>query len=316
MRTGSEAIAPSSAARWEIDLSGGARSSPVSPRRGLEAHVHRARLMPAPPGSRARRSAPRRAPACSSPPIHSATTPWRLSSEGDRAMSRMLTPAPPSASAISAITPGRLGTEARSSLHRAAGQARAEQRLAVGARALVPGGDGRRVARRKRRAHLAQRPGELVDAGDQRVAVGHVDVGPDRAVGAGHARGVAEARADRRQAPLLLAAASVLAAWATSRLASTCGRCETHAIRRSWVSGVDRRRARAERRQQAVQALVEHARRCCPGPASGTRWRRRTGPRARARRPPSRRPASGWPPMKRSSAPASATTRAWSSRRR
>src|SRR6476469_4434473 len=30
MRTGSEAIAPSSAARWEIDLSAGARSSPLS----------------------------------------------------------------------------------------------------------------------------------------------------------------------------------------------------------------------------------------------------------------------------------------------
>src|ERR1700684_238712 len=31
MRTGSEAIAPNSAARWEIDLSAGARSSPESP---------------------------------------------------------------------------------------------------------------------------------------------------------------------------------------------------------------------------------------------------------------------------------------------
>src|SRR5580704_2564916 len=34
MRTGSEAIAPSSAARWEIDLSAGARSSPDSARAG------------------------------------------------------------------------------------------------------------------------------------------------------------------------------------------------------------------------------------------------------------------------------------------
>ena len=30
---------------------------------------------------------------------------------------------------------------------------------------------------------------------------------------------------------------SAPAAWATSTLASTCGRCETEAIRRSWVSG-------------------------------------------------------------------------------
>src|SRR3984957_14223034 len=34
MRTGSEAMAPSSAARWEMDLSAGARSSPDSPRGG------------------------------------------------------------------------------------------------------------------------------------------------------------------------------------------------------------------------------------------------------------------------------------------
>src|SRR2546427_4345168 len=34
MRTGSDAMAPSSAARWEIDLSGGAGSSPESPRAG------------------------------------------------------------------------------------------------------------------------------------------------------------------------------------------------------------------------------------------------------------------------------------------
>ena len=57
------------------------------------------------------------------------------------------------------------------------------------------------------------------------------------------------------------------AACATSRLASTCGRCDTHAIRRSWVVGVDRRRARAEAAEQPVQALVEHA----GGAASGGR---------------------------------------------
>src|SRR5205085_11196823 len=34
MRTGSDAMAPSSAARWEMDLSGGGRSSPESPRAG------------------------------------------------------------------------------------------------------------------------------------------------------------------------------------------------------------------------------------------------------------------------------------------
>ena len=44
-----------------------------------------------------------------------------------------------------------------------------------------------------------------------------------------------------------------------------------------------------KRAQQPVQALVEHARRCCRRRASDTRWRRRTDPRARARRRRSRR---------------------------
>ena len=52
--------------------------------------------------------------------------------------------------------------------------------------------------------------------------------------------------------------------------------------------GVDRRRARAEPAQEAVQALVEHSR-GVDARASGTRSRRRTGRRARARRPRSRR---------------------------
>ena len=52
---------------------------------------------------------------------------------------------------------------------------------------------------------------------------------------------------------------SARAAWATSTLASTCGRWETAAISRSWVVGVERLRPRAELDEQAVQALVEDA---------------------------------------------------------
>ena len=125
---------------------------PASAAGGLEAHVH-AR---APPGSRGRRSA-RCARLASSArrAIHSATTPWRLSSEGDSAMSTMFTPARPSASAISAITPGRLGTEARSSCTGPPASPAPQQRVAVGARALVPVGHRGRVRRGERRAHRA-----------------------------------------------------------------------------------------------------------------------------------------------------------------
>ena len=53
---------------------------------------------------------------------------------------------------------------------------------------------------------------------------------------------------------------SMPAACATSRLASTCGRCDTHAISRSWVSASIAQRARADAAEQAVQALVQDAR--------------------------------------------------------
>ena len=46
---------------------------------------------------------------------------------------------------------------------------------------------------------------------------------------------------------------------ATSRLASTCGRCETHAIRRSCVSASIAVGCAPKLVEQAVQPLVEHA---------------------------------------------------------
>src|SRR5450759_24137 len=49
MRTGSEAIAASRAARWEIDLSAGARSSPDSPRAGSKRMFM---MLPSCPGDR------------------------------------------------------------------------------------------------------------------------------------------------------------------------------------------------------------------------------------------------------------------------
>ena len=65
----------------------------------------------------------------------------------------------------------------------------------VGGRRLVPGGD---VAAERGLGLLQARDG-VVDRVGQGVGVGAVDVGPDRRVGAGHPRHVAEARARCRQ---------------------------------------------------------------------------------------------------------------------
>ena len=92
---------------------------------------------------------------------------------------------------------------------------------------------------------------------------------------------------------------AVAAAWFTSAPASTCGRCDTRAIRRSWTLGVDRHRAGADRRHETVEA-GEQVRPRLGGRASGTRWRRGTAT-ARANATPVRSaPQTGCPPMKRS----------------
>ena len=71
--------------------------------------------------------------------------------------------------------------------------------------------------------------------------------------------------------------------------------------------GVDRGRPGADRRA-AAGAGARRARPRCRRSGSGTRWRRRTGRRGRARRRVSA-PASGWPPTNRSSRGAATTSR-------
>ena len=134
IRTGVSVIAPSSAARCEIDLSGGATTVPRSRSTGskLDARHPRATGNPSPAISSSARAA------CSAPLTHSETRPCLKSADGLNAMSTMLTPARPSASAMSAITPGRFGTEARSSQTVAALQPGLQQRPPVRRRRLVP----------------------------------------------------------------------------------------------------------------------------------------------------------------------------------
>ncbi len=125
---------------------------------------------------------------------------------------------------------------------------------------------------------------------------------PDRAVGAGDAGGVAEARPDRRQAPGRgLARACSRPARRAGWRARAAGARRTPSAGRACPASIAVGRAPIAR-QQPVQALVQDARGAARAPASGTRSRRRTDPRARAPRPRVSAPASGWPPMKRSSA--------------
>ena len=74
--------------------------------------------------------------------------------------------------------------------------------------------------------------------------------------------------AGSRSPPAPIAAA----ACATSTLAKHVRQVRDEREHRSWVVGVDRRRPRAERDQQPVEALVELARRSAPS-VSGTRSR-------------------------------------------
>ena len=188
------------------------------------------------------------------------SAPVRMSGAGYRAMSSMFTPALPRASAISATVPGRFSTLSRSSSRArrrrdpppgAGGGPRARRRARPPTRSPSPDADHaprpREGARRRRRSRAAT-ASRLVAKMSR----------PDRRVGAGDAGRVAKARADLGQALGLLDQRAAAACW-TSTLASTCGRWLTVAISRSWVSGVDRLRARAEVRDGPLQAVVVDA---------------------------------------------------------
>ena len=152
------------AARCEIDLSAGGREPAAQPDRRVEAGVHGAGHRKAELGDQRLR-----ARAAASPAIHSATTPSLMSAAGYRAMSVMLTPARPSASASSAITPGRLGTEARSSnsappascasssRRRSAAAASFQAVIAVGVAGAQRLAERRQARRSRRRARRSAR---------------------------------------------------------------------------------------------------------------------------------------------------------------
>ena len=172
-------------------------------------------------------------------------------------MSTMLIPASPSASASCATIPGRLGTATRSSLTGPpARSASSSRRRSARAPSIQRSSRAGSPARRSSRTRCER--GEVrVQLALERLAVGQEDVAPQRRVRARHARGVAEARAGRRQALRLVGQLA-------RRLADQHVREHVRQVadgRHQAVVhlGGDRRRARAERGHEAEEALVEHA---------------------------------------------------------
>ena len=167
-------------------------------------------------------------------------------------------PSRPSVRAMSAMTPGRFGTTARSSRDGAADEPGLEERLALARGLGLPGGERRAVARRRARRGPRRRRATVSSiACSERVAVGEVDVGPQRRVGAGDARRVAEARAGRRQ-PLAPEGAGGLG----DEDVGDDVRQVRHRGHHPVVGvGVDRGGLGAEAGHEAVQALERDARR-------------------------------------------------------
>ena len=160
---------------------------------------------------------------------------------------------------MSAMTPGRFGHRRRAARGRPPPTSPASSSALALARGLVlPGGEGRAVARGER-ARGPCRGARSVSsiACSERVAVGEVDVAPQRRVGAGDARRVAEARAGGRQ-PLAPERAGGLG---DEDVGDDVRQVRDGGHHPVVDVGVDRRGPRAEAGDEAVQALEQRARR-------------------------------------------------------
>ena len=278
------AIAPISAARWEIDLSGGGRSSPRSGPEGSKPRHRRDRTTPW-PSSRTISAA---RSASSSPATHSETAPVRMSAAGYSAMSSMLTPGAARARARSRRRcPGgsRRRAAARSSCPPTSSASSRRRRSSRAARATPRP----RSASPERISSAASRSrsDDGVDLARDRLAVGGEDVAPDRRVRAGDPGRVAEARPHLGQALGLLdrRRRGLLDEHVREHVRQVADRRHQPVVR----LGVDRLRAGADVGDRALQPVVVHAARSARS-ASGTSGRPRTGRRARCRRRRSRRP--------------------------
>ena len=297
------AIAPISAARWEIDLSAGDAERPAQRPGRVEARVHAPRHREPEPGHQL----------LGAPRLLLAGDPQRdhaLAHVGRRIQRHVGDVDAGAARArarAAATTPGRFGTEARSSNSgppaSCASSSRRRSSAAPSFQSVMLAASAASSASRTR----LQARDRVVDPGDQRVAVGQVDVGPD-------ARSRRRPREWRRESSGRWRAGARPrrpasgAACATSTLASTCGRCDTVARIVSWISGSIATGRAPRLCSEAVQALVEDPR-GASGSASDTRSRPRTGRHGRARPRLVSAPASGCPPTKRGSSSAATTAR-------
>ena len=233
-------------------------------------------------------------PACSSPAIDSATSPWRLSCDGEDHVEDVDAGAAQRERDLGDQL-GRFGTDARSwstsarrrrppDRRRAVRRGQhARARSSVSASASLSASHARTSPRRLARssARGSARRGWLCN------------VRPDRAVGARHAGRVTERPDGGMRSD---SSPKSPAAWATSRLASTCGVCDARR-RASWVPAsippgkaerVSRRCRRSYRRPRFCLLRSQE-----PGGAV-EQVRAHLTPTLSA-------PASGCPPMKRSS---------------
>ena len=142
-------------------------------------------------------------------------------------------------------------------MHRPALDVRLEQAAAVVAGAVVPGAHGTGIGRTERARDLPEALDRGLHLVGDRGGVLHVDVGPDGGVGPGHTRGVAKARADaRKRLVLAVHRARGLSDQHVRHDVRKVADCREQAV---VGVGVERKRARAERQEQAVEALVEDA---------------------------------------------------------
>ena len=273
------------------------------PARGLEAHVHRLALTLAPPGSRGRRSAPARARRARSPAIHSATTPWRLSCGGRQRHVGDV-------DARAAERERDLGDHARAVGHRRAqlvhrAARRGRRRAAPRARrARARSRPSTRRARRRPRAPRAPRRSRAIELVDARRSARRGWTGRCRSRSRcwRRRRGWRRGSSARPRAAAAVPSAPSSAGGLRDEQVGEHVRQVRDARHQAVVGvGVDRRRPRAEAARAAGAGARTARPAVLPRRASGTRWRRRTGPRARARTPAVSAPASGCPPTKRSS---------------
>jgi hypothetical protein len=241
-------------------------------------------------------SALARAAASAADPQRDLAAAW--SGDGLSAMSEMLMPARPRASAMSAIDARAVGDRDAQLAHRAADEPASSSARRSPA-ASLPGARSRPPAP-ARRAAPRRRGVPSIAARARRGWRGRC-----RATARGSAPATRVRRGSSGRSAEALAAERA-AACATSTLATTCGRCETAAIMPVVGVGVDRGRLGAEAGDEALQALEQRARTVVE---VGVRYQ--TAPSKRSSRawatPAASLPASGWPPTKRSS-PLAATT--------